>query len=398
MQAVILAAGKGVRCHPLTLTRPKALLKVANKTLLEHNLMQLQGIAEEALIVYGYLGDKITQTFGASYGKLRLRYVTQKDISGTASALLTAKPLLKRDRFLVMNGDDLYSKEDIARCIKHKLCILAHEVPDPEKWGILEVSDGKVTGIEEKPKKPKSSLANTGLYVLTPEIFDHPPQKSQRGEYELTEYLAHLIKKKKDVACERAESWIPVGYPWHMLDANEKLLRMITKSVMRGTIEKGATIKGTIVLGEKSILKSGAYIEGNVIIGNNSVIGPNCYIRGSTSIGDNCKVGNAVEIKNSIIADNTNIPHLSYIGDSIIGENVNIGAGTITANLRFDHKPINVTVNGARISTGRKKMGAIIGDNVQLGVNCSIMPGVKIFPNATIAPHTALYKDVETSP
>ena len=393
MQAVILAAGKGTRCHPLTLTRPKALLKIANRTILEHNLEQLKGLVDDVIIVVGYLGAMIRTQMGDSFGGMKIRYVEQKEINGTGGALLLCKNLLK-GRFLVLNGDDLYSRKDIERCLKHQYSVMAKEVADPEKWGIFDVKSGFVTGLTEKPKSAKSNLANTGLYVLDTKIFEYKLKKSAREEYEATDLVAALARKEK-IHCERvADYWIPIGYPWHILEANEFLLTRMKKSVIKGTIEKGVTVKGQLALGKGSLIKSGAYIEGPVVIGENCAIGPNCFIRGATSIGNDCKVGNAVEIKNCVIYDNSSVPHLSYIGDSVIGEHVNLGAGTITANLRFDHKEIKTIINGEKVNTLRKKCGAFVGDHAQTGINVSLMPGVKIWPGRWIKPATTVYEDV----
>ena len=106
--------------------------------------------------------------------------------------------------------------------------------------------------------------------------------------------------------------------------------------------------------------------------------------RSYTAIGDNCHVGNACEIKNSVIMNNTNIPHLNYVGDSIIAENCNLGAGTKIANLRLDKKTVYVTIDGNRIDTGRGKFGAVIGDSVQIGINATINVGTVIGNNCFI--------------
>ncbi len=393
MQAVILAAGKGTRCEPLTLTRPKVLLRVANTTLLEHNLRQLQGIADQVIIVIGYRGEMVRKLLGMNFGKIKLTYVEQPEQKGSGDALMRCKPLL-RERFLVLNGDDLYAREDIERCLRFPLCVMAQEVPDPEKWGILEVRKGLLTGFTEKPKKAASRLASTGLYLLDASIFQEKLKKSPRGEYEATDHLQALLKRGKQIRCEAVRgSWIPVGYPWHILEANAFLLRRITPQV-KGTVERNAAVTGTLQLGAGSVVKGGTRIEGNVLIGKGCIIGPNAYLRGPVSIGDGCRIGNAVEIKNSVIFDNSSVPHLSYVGDSVIGGGVNLGAGTITANLRFDHGDIKMNINKERASSGQKKLGAIIGDGVQTGINVSIMPGVRIWPNACIAPHALVERDV----
>jgi bifunctional UDP-N-acetylglucosamine pyrophosphorylase/glucosamine-1-phosphate N-acetyltransferase len=393
MQAVILAAGKGTRCHPLTLTRPKALLKIAGRTILEHNLEQLKGLADDVIIVVGYLGAMIRKHIGDSFGGMKVRYVEQKEIDGTGGALLLCEKMLK-GRFLVLNGDDLYSRKDIERCLKHQYCVLGKEVDDPEKWGIFDVKSGFVTGLTEKPKSAKSNLANTGLYVLDIKIFEYKLKKSAREEYEATDLVAALARKEKIHYEHVTDYWFPIGYPWHILEANECLIGRIKKSVIKGTIEKGVTVKGKIVVGKGTVIKSGTYIEGPVMIGEDCTIGPNAYLRGFVTIGDGCKVGNAVEIKNSAIFDGSAVPHLSYIGDSVIGEHVNLGAGTITANLRFDHKEIKTIINGEKVNTQRRKLGAVVGDGAQTGIHVSLMPGVKIWPGRCVKPATTVYEDV----
>ncbi|MHA1583503.1 MAG: bifunctional sugar-1-phosphate nucleotidylyltransferase/acetyltransferase, partial [Candidatus Baldrarchaeia archaeon] len=230
----------------------------------------------------------------------------------------------------------------------------------------------------------------------TPKIFKAIKQtkKSKRGEYELTDSIQQLIKQGENIlAYELEDWWIDIGTPWDLLDAN-KLLLEETKLEIKGKIEEGAKIIGPVGIGENTVIRSGSYIIGPTLIGKNCDIGPNCFIRPHTYIGNHCRIGNACEIKNSIILDHTHIAHLSYVGDSIIGQNVNFGAGTITANLRLDEKTIKMTIKGKRIDTGRRKLGAIIGDNVKTGIGCMLMPGIKIGQNSLIGPNTTINKDI----
>jgi len=172
-----------------------------------------------------------------------------------------------------------------------------------------------------------------------------------------------------------------VGHPWDMLEANATLMAPL-ESENRGTIEEGVSLSGTVIVGEGSVIKSGTYIEGPCIIGKDCRIGPHAFIRGSTSIGDGCHIGHCSELKNSIIMAGTKVPHFNYIGDSVIGSGCNFGAGTKSANLRHDHANVRVCGNDTR----RKKFGAVIGDNVQFGINCSINVGAMIGSNASFAP------------
>ena len=387
MQAVILAAGKGTRMLPLTETKPKPLLKVANRTILQHNLEQLREIAEEVIIVTGYKNELIENFFGNRFKDIEIKYVRQKEALGTGDALKMAAGLLK-DKFLVLNGDDLYFKEDIKKVLVREPCILLKESENPENFGVVMIENNEVVEIEEKPENFKGNLVNTGLYFLNKGIFDFKIEKSKRGEYELTDY----VKKISGLKFAIAENWFSLTYPWNLLDVNEFLLRNIEKKI-KGKIEN-CYIGENVQIGEGTVIKSGSYIESNVIIGKNCKIGPNCYIRGSTAIGDCCHIGNGSEIKNSILFENSNCPHLNYVGDSIIGGNCNLGAGTIIANLRHDEKDIKVMVKGKLTNTRRRKFGCIIGDNVKTGIGTLIYPGRKIGSNKTTKPGEIIEKDI----
>ncbi|MDI6784711.1 MAG: DapH/DapD/GlmU-related protein, partial [bacterium] len=204
----------------------------------------------------------------------------------------------------------------------------------------------------------------------------------------------NLLAEQEKVVCELVQDyWLPIGYLWELLNANEYLLAKL-KTAINGTIEDRVTIKGDIVVGEGTLIKNGTYLEGPLIIGKNCSIGPNCFIRGATALGDNCQVGQGVEIKNSIILRNTFINHLSYIGDSVLGEYVNIAAGTVTANWRHDAQNVKSVVKSKLLDTGRSKFGAIIGDRVHTGIHTAIYPGRKIWPNQFTLPGQVVKQDI----
>lgn len=185
-----------------------------------------------------------------------------------------------------------------------------------------------------------------------------------------------------------------IKYPWQVLSVNEEIIGSMKENVIEGDVRPGVTIDGKIAVGEGTVVLPGVYVEGNVIIGKNCKIGPNCYLRGKTYIGNNCHVGQAVELKNSILMDHVSVGHLSYVGDSIICPSTNFGAGTITANLRHDGKNHRSDVSGELIDTGRRKFGAIFGDNVHTGIHTSIYPGRKIWPDAITKPGEIVQKDI----
>jgi len=394
MQAVVLAAGRGTRLYPLTLTRPKVMLPIANKPILEHNLNELRrsGI-DEVILVVGYKDDIIRNYFGdGSKLKIKIKYCTQRLLLGTAHALKSALYLINDDQFLVINGDNIIGCDDIRRITNsNKMAIGVKKISNPKNFGVVDISnDCTIKKIIEKPEKPTSNLINAGIYKFEKDIipFLDKVTLSKRGEFELTDAIQLAIDNNFKFKAVEIENWIDVSYPWNLLDANEVILKRLNKTVINGTIEKNVQIHGNVVIENGTIVRSGSYIVGPVIIGKNCEIGPNCYIRPYTSIGNNCHIGSFVEIKNSIIMANTNIPHLSYVGDSIIGEHCNLGAGTKVANLRFDNKSVKVTIKDRKVSTEKRKFGAAIGDHVKTGINVSINVGTLIGCNTIIAPST----------
>ena len=185
-----------------------------------------------------------------------------------------------------------------------------------------------------------------------------------------------------------------IRYPWDLLRANEQAVSLLTENIIEGEIHPSAVIEGVIHVGPGTRILPGVYIEGNAVIGAHCKIGPNCYIRGNTSIGDACHIGQSVEIKNSLVLSKSHIGHLSYVGDSVLGEQVNFGAGTTTSNYRHDGRNHRSMVNGALIDTGRRKLGAIVGDGVHTGINTSIYPGRKLWPNTTTRPGDVVQRDL----
>ncbi|MBS1259617.1 MAG: Bifunctional protein GlmU [Candidatus Scalindua arabica] len=391
IQAVIMAAGKSTRTWPLTLTKPKPLLKVMNKEIIKHNLDALQGLVGEVIIIVGFKKEMLIEEIGHKYGKLKIRYAEQKAQLGTGHALKYVEKLIK-GKFIVIGGDDIFSKKDIKACLRHKYAVLGCKVEDPGRFGVFVVKGKEVKKVVEKPKKFVSDIANTGLYVFDKSVFEFKLRKSQRGEYEIVDYINAFIKKER-VVCENVKGhWLSVGYPWDLIEANNSLVSEI-KNDIKGKVEKDVIVKGKLIVGKGTEILSGTYIKGNVAVGENCLIGPNCYLRGNTSIGNGCHIGQAVEIKNSIIMDNAKVPHLSYIGDSVIGENSNLGAGTTTANLKHDNKNVRSVVKGKIVDTGRRKLGTIIADDVHTGINTTIYPGRKIWPGVGTLPGEIIDKD-----
>jgi bifunctional UDP-N-acetylglucosamine pyrophosphorylase/glucosamine-1-phosphate N-acetyltransferase len=386
-KAVIIAAGEGKRMRPLTYNRPKVMLPVAGKPVLEYLLVEMgkAGI-KEFVFVTGYRQEKIKEYFksGEKWG-VNIEYITQVEQRGTADAVRSVENLVD-DRFLVANGDIIIDSGSIKVLAEHPGNIMSiYKVDNPEELGTVEVEGDFIKRIYEKVENPPSNLANVGLYHFTRDIFKAIAQTplSRRGEYELTDSLQWLADSNIKVAYRELERWIDTSYPWDLLTANENLLAGLDSNI-QGEVEKNTAIKGAVSIGKGSVVRAGSYISGPVVIGEHCVIGPNCYIRASTAIGNGCHIGAAVEIKNSIIMNGSKVPHLSYVGDSIIGEDCNLGAGTKVANLKLNNKEVSV---GGK-DTGKRKLGVIMGDGVETGINSSINVGTVIGSNSRIGPGT----------
>jgi len=407
-KAVILAAGDSTRMLPLSANQPKHLLPVAGKPLIFHTLEALQNAGiTEVLIIYGYHKEKLSQSIETQdWGKMSVSYVHQEERKGTAHAAGYAREFVGEDSSILMNGDIMLGPGSFEGLISYHekggydLTLSVRPVDDPSAYGVVAVEEGKAIKLIEKPTKDQmvSNLVNAGLYIVSKSLMDAiaKTKASPRGEYEITDSIGMLIEKGNVGSYSLPSWWLDIGRPWDLLEANKMILSQ-TQAKIEGTVENGAVIKGETIVQKGAVIKTGAYIEGPALIGENAVIGPNCYIRAYTSIGKNVKIGNAVEIKNCIIMENTNIGHLSYVGDSVIGRGSNFGAGTVTANLRHDNGDVSVTVKGKRVSSGRRKLGAIIGDNVKTGIGTTISPGVILHQGARTGIGVIVDKDIEAN-
>jgi UDP-N-acetylglucosamine diphosphorylase / glucose-1-phosphate thymidylyltransferase / UDP-N-acetylgalactosamine diphosphorylase / glucosamine-1-phosphate N-acetyltransferase / galactosamine-1-phosphate N-acetyltransferase len=407
MKAVLLAAGEGIRLLPITATRPKHLIKVGGKPILQFCLEAVKraGI-DEAVIVTHYMGEAIRSYFGEGEKLgLKLTYVEQKAILGTGNAAEVAEPYLDGD-FVLIYGDLLFGQDTVKTVLsqfkKGKTAAVMGVIPvdKPESYGIIEQdAEGKVKRIVEKPApgKAPSNLANAGVYAFSKEVFNKIKQTkaSIRGEWELTDAITMLALEGKTVLATQLnkDDWFDVGRPWDLLDANVWALKRMDHKVL-GTVEQGAHLIGPVTVAESAKVRSGAYIEGPVFIDEEADVGPNCFIRSGTSLGKKARVGNACEIKNSILMDGTHVGHLSYVGDSILGEKCNLGAGTIMANYRFDAGSIKMMVKDQVVNTGRRKLGAVLGDNVKTGIKSLFMPGVKVGANTWVGANFMVERDL----
>ena len=187
-------------------------------------------------------------------------------------------------------------------------------------------------------------------------------------------------------------------YSWDLLKVKKELFdKYLEKKISSSAkIGQNVIIKGKVYIGKNVEIKENVVINGPAYIGDNSMIGNNSLVREYSNIENNALVGFNCEIKNSILQEDVHL-HSNYIGDSIIGMGVRIGGGTITANTRIDRKDVHSYVLDQKVDTKLKQLGSVIGDNVKIGINCSLMPGILIGNNSFIGPHSLVLKNIEDS-
>ena len=182
--------------RPLTLDRPKPMVEVLGKPLLRYIFESLPDSIDEVIIVVGYKREAIIEYFGENFLGRKITYVVQEEKRGTGHALgLTKNFLNDSERFLLLNADDIYSRESIARCMKHPLALLVIEVEDPRRYGVAELDgEGILRSLIEKPEQPLSNTVATGIYVLDTRIFDYSADLHPNGEYYITTMLSKMLK------------------------------------------------------------------------------------------------------------------------------------------------------------------------------------------------------------
>lgn len=398
MQTVVLAAGRGTRMRPLTDRRLKPMLPVAGRPLVAHTVeAAAEAGASRVVLVVQPDDDSVSDYFGDEHAGVELAYATQTEQRGTADAVRAAAPKLADAPFVVLNGDALYDHGSLAALYERAPAVGAFRVADPTQYGVLLTDEAgeRITGVVEKPADPPSDLVNTGAYALPAEAKRWlDVGESERGELEFTDVLAQACEEfpVSPVAFER---WLDVGRPWELLAANEWKLDELDGRV-DGDVHADADLAGDVVVEAGATVRSGVVIEGPAYIDAGATVGPNAYVRGATYVGPEAKVGHAVEVKNSVLMADAHAGHLAYVGDSVLGRATNLGAGTKVANLRHDGNAVKMLVKGDVVSTGRRKLGVVLGDGAKTGINTSLNAGVKLPTEGATRPGETVLFDPES--
>jgi glucose-1-phosphate thymidylyltransferase len=336
MKALILAGGAGTRLRPITHTRAKQLVPVANKPILFYGIeaMVAAGIVEIGVIV-GDTRDEVTAALGdGSRFGARITYIPQDAPLGLAHCVLIARDFLGDDDFVMYLGDNLL-EQDLGAFVaaftearrgdlRPSAQILLKQVPDPHRFGIATLGpDGNVVALVEKPADPPSDLALVGVYLFTPRVHDAVAaiEPSARGELEITDAIQWLIDAGDGVRSELLTGWwIDTGKLTPLLEANRLLLERL-EPLVEGSVDDSSTIDGRVHVAPGAEIVNST-VRGPVAIGAGTRI-VDSFIGPFSAIGNQCVVEGS-EIEHSVVMDGSSIVDIARLEDSLIGSNATI--------------------------------------------------------------------------
>jgi len=350
MQAVILAAGEGKRVRPLTHSRPKALIPVANRPIIEYVIDALikNGI-RDIIVVVGYRKEQVTRYLNSL--TVPVTVVVQDKQLGTAHALTCARSKIKGD-FLVLPGDNYIDAGSIAKIKNIKNAMLIKEHPNPSNFGVVQLADGYVTHIVEKPERFPGFMVSTGIFSLSSSFFPYIRENN------ITDAISCMLEDNQKIHGVVADDWQDAIYPWDLLRMNARLLSHITPS-REGSSSRNTTITGAVHIGKGTTIGPNTVIAGPVVIGDDCEIGPNCCIMPNTSIGARARIEPFCYIGNALLMDDSSIGSHSRILDAVLGEGCALADHTSTC-MSASLMEIEGTIT-------KPEFGAILGDGVQAG-------------------------------
>lgn len=405
-KVIILAAGQSKRMDPLP---DKNFIEFLGKPLLVWQIESLMraGFNDVAVIGGRHNLDELKNISDGM--KKPFHILEQKKLEdGMAGAVLSAEKWIGTEPFLIVSSNDIV-EDSIFVALKKAInsqkmasgFLCAKKVTQYFPGGYLKVKkNGTIESIIEKPGagKEPSDLVNIVFHFHreSKKLFAALKKVTTTKDDRYEVAMDTMMKSGANfVAVPYSGFWQPIKYPWHLLSVWQKLFETHVKKSQiskKAIIAKSAIINGTVIIEDDVKVFDHAVIQGPCYIGKNSIVANNALVRDS-HLGSGCVAGFGTEIARSFLGNNV-WTHTNYIGDSVIGSNSSFGSGTVTGNLRLDEKNIPVTIGGEKVSTGTNKFGAIIGENVRVGINVSLMPGVKIGNNVFIAGGISVSQDI----
>lgn len=395
MKAIILAAAKSSKLYPFVDTRPKSMISICGRYILEKILEQLKDAGiNEIWIVVNHQKDLIRDYF--MYGKalgVKIEYILQENLKGIGEAVSLCEPVIDMDQnFLLVYGDVLKANNNFIPLLErfssnrpYTMATITHPLSDGDYGNVYLSHNMKVSKFVEKPESTRlSNYILGGSFVLDRSCFEF----LKNNNYDMVAYYQHLISNNQFEASLWEDDWIDISRPWHILAANQMMMKPWKESIIPEsvTIDPDVNIRGMVHFGENVHVSSGTTIVGPCYIGSNVYIGNSSLIRKNASIGSDCKVGYGTEIKNAVLFGKTSVGRLSFIGDSVLGEKVQLGSGTMTINYDTVGGEIHFrSPEEEPLNTNLPKLGAFIGDNSIIGSGHTIAPGTSIASNTNIA-------------
>ncbi len=388
---VVLAAGAGKRFWPLTTN--KALFPFFGRPVFSHTIAEVPDGVSRMIIVTSPANNSAIRAFDFP---IETATVVQKEPQGMADALLAAKDGMTGP-VLIVNVDDVIDPELLSRVMDTEAFGAIPGLKKRGPFGYVKFEGNRPVGIVEKPtsgEEPSPYVNVVCHYIadgraLITEIEQTKSTADDRYERALTSLMG-----------KHAFAFVPydgpmaaLKYPWHVLDAMEVFLAdMKTHKGNHAVIKSNVMLEGPVYIEDNVKIFENTKIVGPCYIGKNTIIGNNTIIR-SSHIGADSVVGFNCDVTRSYVGDNSWL-HTNYVGDSVLEGNISLGGGAKLANLRLDDGEISSVVGGKRISTGRNKLGAIVGRGARIGVNASVMPGVKIGKNSFVGAGVVLDRDL----
>lgn len=400
----LLAGGVSKRLWPLD---HKVLMTFQGEPLIIHQLKELSVYAEKiTVITHKENATVVKRLLENSPRHLDCQVIVQKeDFPGQAGAIHSAKNLVKGE-VLIVNGSDMIDFSVLEKITKlekpaNKIILMGKRLNEYFPGGYLRFDDNKrLLGVVEKPGKDKMPSQIFKLVVDYFSDFDQLVKTIESVKTQNDDHYEQAINKLLEGEVSREylayEGYMSgLKYPWHVLPMMKIILSKQTTSSIASSavISKKAEIVGPVVIGEDVRIGDYAKVVGPAFIGNNTIIADYAMIRES-QIGEDCLVGSTTEVARSYIGNKVFL-HRNYVGDSVMADGSMMGAGAVTANLRFDADVVKSVIGEDKIETGLVKFGAIIGQGSKIGVNATIVPGVKIGKNCLVAPGEVVRADLE---
>lgn len=428
--AIVLAAGTGSRAWPFTSVRPKAMIPVANRPLIDYSVAALKSAGmERILVAAGEHGERIVNHYRQDGIVEVVRLAATR---GTADSLAQLLEGVEDDGVMVCYGDTIVGAEDLARLAatfadEGDTALVAPLGQESSRdWICCTVDDGHIDSILGHPRDgvthrfcafalSRSSFralrSNSGIFTNV-QVGMMPPVEAY-----LEMSLADLIADGGTVAaCEASQPFLDVDKPWHILDANELAGRALCESLGENelseeariddsaeiegfvrlgpgsSIGRNVSIRGNVIVGSRTSIENGAIIRGPAVIGDDCLLANYCMLDGGAVVGNNCVINHCAELS-GVIMDTVYLYHyMEFYG--VLGSNTDLGAATVCGTLRFDDGETFHRVKGRRELPRNHANASYLGDYVRTGVNAIIMPGCKVGSYSLVGPGVLLSEDL----